>query len=60
MDFDILKKGNQRRIHIIKNHSIWIKICEEIKQQKLGGISERKLIKERNQKAKVNQREKIR
>ena len=41
-DFNNLRKRTQRQNHGIKNHSIWIKICEEIKEQKLGRIFERK------------------
>ena len=37
-DFDIFGKKTQRRIHRIKNHSSWIKIRGEMKEQKLGGI----------------------
>ena len=36
MDFDKFRKITQRQIHGIKNHSIWIKILREIKEQKLG------------------------
>ena len=35
-DFCRFRKRSPRRIHGIKNHLIWIKICEEIKEQKLG------------------------
>ena len=41
-DFRNLRKRTQRKIHRIKNHSIWIKIQGEIKEQKLGRISKRK------------------
>ena len=33
-NFNIFRKITQRRIYKIKNHSIWIKIHEEIKEQK--------------------------
>ena len=29
----IVLKENSKKIHRIKNHSIWIKICGEIKEQ---------------------------
>ena len=32
-DFNIFEKITQRRIYGIKNHSIWIKICGEIKER---------------------------
>ena len=54
MDFDRFRKRTQRRIHKIKNHSIWIKIRIEIKQQTL----DRKSIAKREKfdmKSKVNQ-----
>ena len=38
---DRFMKRTSRKIHGIKNHSIWIKIRGEIKKQKLGRISER-------------------
>ena len=36
MDFSRYGKRTPRKIHIIKNHLIWIKILGEIKEQKLG------------------------
>ena len=35
MDFSKYGKKTPRRIHISKNHSIWISISEEIKEQNL-------------------------
>ena len=35
MDFSKFRKKTPRRIHIIKNHSIWISIRREIKEQNL-------------------------
>ena len=39
-DFSNFKNTTLREIHKIKNHSIWIKILEEIKEQKLSRIFE--------------------
>ena len=41
-DFAKFSKITPRWIDGIKNHSIWIKIREEIKEQKLSRISEHK------------------
>ena len=54
MDFDRFGKRTKKRIHEIKNHSIWINIRREIKEQKL----DRKSIAKREKfeiKSKVNQ-----
>ena len=52
-DFDKFRKITQRWIHRIKSHSIWIKICGEIKEQKLGRISKREE-RENKIKSKIN------
>ena len=39
--FDKFRKITSRKIHVVKNHSIWIKIQGEIKKQKSDKISER-------------------
>ena len=50
--FDQIKQGIEvrtpRRIHGIKNHSIWIKICGEIKEQKLDRKSIMRIEKTEN------------
>ena len=40
-DFDIFIKITRRKIHIIKNHKIWIKIRGEINKKKLDRKSDR-------------------
>ena len=47
-DFDKFRKRTQRKIYIIKNHSIWIKIRREIKEWKLGRKSIMKTEKNKN------------
>ena len=41
INFINLRKRNQRQIHKIKNHLIWIKIHGEINEKKLGRKIER-------------------
>ena len=41
-DFSHFKNTTLRGIHEIKNHSVWIKIPQEIKEQKLSRVFEHK------------------